>query len=513
MAIVMIGGLIGATILTLVALPALYALAFDRRSGLPNEDNPMHDSTVSRAFPLLLGVTLAGCTVGPNFASPAAILPPVWQAAAPVSATTDARWWRSFDDPVLDALEARAVSANLDIAAAIERITAARIERGQASAASVPQVEGQAGYSRERVGTAGIASVTQTLLGVTPTTTPPKGFDFDLYSVGVGASWELDLWGGHRRQREAAQASVEATEAAARGVRLSVEAEVARTYIQLRGLWDERRIAQDGAGFADRNIQIARALLARGLATPIDLAATEERLRALHGDIVKLDHQSGTTQRALAILVGGTPDTAPFDRATLHPPKPLPTAEVRLPSEVARTRPDIVEAEARLHAATAQMGVAQADFYPKISLTGLFDIDVLNLADFGWNARSTSVGPSLSLPIFSGGRLQRQLDLRRSEERSAALAYRQTVLTAWREVDDALSATQAAAERISLSESDLASRRRMVAIIEARYARGNIAALPLLDARQAALSAELADVRERIAEALAHIQLHRALGG
>ncbi|MBC3940169.1 efflux transporter outer membrane subunit [Sphingomonas albertensis] len=473
----------------------------------------MHEPNVSRALPLLLAAALAGCTVGPNFTPPAPILPPVWQGAAPVAASTDARWWRSFDDPVLDALEARAGAANLDIAAAIERITAARIERGQARAAGAPQVEGQAGYSRERLGTAGIASVTQTVLGVTPTTTPPKGVDFDLYSVGVGASWELDLWGGHRRQAEAAQASVEATEAAARGVRLSVEAEVARSYVQLRGLWDERRIAQQDVAIADRNAAIARALLARGLATPIDLAATEEKLRALRGDIVDLDHQAAATQRALAILVGGTPDSAPFDRATLQPPKPLPATAVRLPSDVARTRPDIVEAEARLHAATAQIGVAQADFYPKISLTGLFDIDVLSLSDFGWNARSTSIGPSLSLPIFSGGRLQRQLDLRRSEDRSAALAYRQTVLNAWREVDDALSATRAATERTDLSDRDLAARRETVARVEARYARGDIALPPVLDAREAALSAERALVRQRVAAMIAHIQLHRALGG
>lgn len=473
----------------------------------------MHDPKITRALPLLFAAALAGCTVGPNFTPPAPILPLVWQGAAPVSASTDARWWCSFDDPVLDALEARAGSGNLDIAAAIERITAARIERGQARAAGAPQVEGQAGYSRERVGTAGIASVTQTLLGVTPTTAPPKGVDFDLYSVGVGASWELDLWGGRRRQAEAAQASVAATEAAARGVRLSVEAEVARTYFQLRGLWEERRIAQDGVGIAERNAAIARALLDRGLATPIDRAATEEKLRALHGDIVELDHQAATTQRALAILVGATPDTVPFDRATLAPLRPLPAIAARLPSEVARTRPDIVEAEARLHAATAQIGVAQADFYPKISLTGLFDIDVLNLADFGWNARSTSIGPSLSLPIFSGGRLQRQLDLRRSEDRSAAIAYRQTVLNAWREVDDALSATRAATERTGLYDRDLASRRQTVAMVEARYARGDIGALPLLDTRQAALSAKLAVVRQRVASALARIQLHRALGG
>ena len=162
---------------------------------------------------------------------------------------------------------------------------------------------------------------------------------------------------------------------------------------------------------------------------------------------------------------------------------------------------------------TVGVGVATADFYPKISLTGLFNIDVLNLADFGWDARSTSIGPGLSLPIFSGGRLQRQLDLRRSEERSAALAYRQTVITAWREVDDALSATRAAAERTSLSARDLQARQKTLAMVQARYARGDIGALPVLDARRAALSAERAAVRQRVAALLAHIQLQRALGG
>jgi NodT family efflux transporter outer membrane factor (OMF) lipoprotein len=468
-----------------------------------------------RKWPLMLAVALAGCTVGPDFTPPAPILPPVWQAADTAASPTpgDAPWWRSFDDPVLDALEARAGTANLDIAAAIERITAARIERGQTRAAGAPQVEGQAGYNRERLGTAGIASVTQTLLGITPAAAPPKGVDFDLYSVGVGASWELDLWGGHRRQAEAAQAAVEVSDAAARGVRLSIEAEVARTYVQLRGLWDERRIAQDGAGLAERNVGIARTLLARGLATPIDLTAREEALRTLRGEIVDLDQQAAMAMRALAILTGATPDSVPVDPATPPPPRPLPPVAVRLPSAVARLRPDIVEAEARLHAATAQIGVAQADFYPKISLTGLFDIDVLHLADFGWDARSTSIGPGLSLPIFSGGRLQQQLDLRRSEARSAALAYRQTVVTAWREVDDALSASRAATARLDLSDRDLASRRRTVAMVEARHARGDLAAGPVIEARQAALSAERAAIRQRVAATLARIQLHRAVGG
>ncbi|MEG8032420.1 TolC family protein [Sphingomonas aurantiaca] len=158
-----------------------------------------------------------------------------------------------------------------------------------------------------------------------------KGVDFDLYSVGIGASWELDLWGGHRRQAEAAAASVDASDAAARGVRLSVEAEVARTYVQLRGLWDERRIAQAGAAIAEQNAAIARALLARGLATPIDLAAAEETVRSLRGDAVDLDQQAASATRALAVLVGDTPDTAPFDRSVAPPPRPSRPARCAYP--------------------------------------------------------------------------------------------------------------------------------------------------------------------------------------
>lgn len=464
--------------------------------------------------PVLGLIALAGCTVGPDFRPPVAALPPTWQGAPPsVAVAEDAPWWRAFDDPVLDALEARAGSASLDVAMAAERVTAARIARGATRAATMPLVTGQAAYSRERAGTAGLSEITGTLLGITPAAQSPKGVDFDLYSVGIGASWDLDLWGGQRRQAEAAQATVAATAAALRGVRLSVETEVARTWFQVRGLWDERRLAGDRLTIATRRLAIARTLKDRGLASAIDLAQADEAQRAVRDEIAEIDRQAAAAARALAVLVGDNPDTPPAEQTAARAPIRLAPAATRLPSDVARLRPDIVEAEARLHAATAEIGVAQADFYPKISLTGMFSLDVLNLADLGWDARSTSIGPGLSLPIFDGGRLRRKLDLRRSEQRSAALAYRQTVVNAWREVDDALSATHTLATRAALADADVASRHASLAMVEARFRRGDVGAVALLDARQAALAAETASLRQRVASALAQVQLRRTLGG
>lgn len=468
-----------------------------------------------RRLVTLVGLTLmAGCTVGPDFVRPTPALPAAWRSGsnATTAVRADPRWWRMFGDPVLDALEAKADTANLDIQMALERIAAARATRGLAQAAALPSMSGQASYSRERIGTEGVAAIAAPLLGLGTVPQSPKGVDFNLYSFGAGANWELDPWGKHRRQIENAQAALEASDAEARGVRLSVQAEVARSYFQLRGLWAERRFATQHRTLIAQAIAIAAALTSRGLATPIDIAEAQSRDRRIRDALLDLDDQAARANRALAVLIGADPDRQavdPDDGYVL----PVPAAAaVKLPSDLARNRPDIVAAEARLHAATAAIGVAQADFYPSISLTGLFSLDVLDLDDLGWNARSTSIGPSLSLPIFNGGRIRGQVALRRSEQRSAALAYQQTVRAAWREVDDAIGVVRTLQERSALADAELQTRQRSVAALDARHRRGDIAMAPLLEARGATIAADTARLRHQIAVLLAHIQLQRGLG-
>lgn len=459
---------------------------------------------------------LGGCTVGPDFHPPVADLPARWPGSVAAPAQPDAPWWRSFGDPLLDRLEDQARAANLDLRIAEERLAAARIARDAKHADSLPQVGAQLGYSRNRIGTAGLAGVLAPLLGQSPNAadaTIPKGYAFDLYQTDISASWAIDLWGKTRREVEAATAGAAQADAAARGAQLSVEAAVAQTYWQWRGLVEERRLALREQALGDRTLAIATALQTRGLATGIDVRAADRERRARQDALLTLDADIARTARALTVLVGRNPDTPPLDATDRSAMPMLAAPAPGIPSDLARRRPDILAAEASLHAATAAIGAAQTDFYPSLNLSGLFGIDVLNLADFGWDARTTGVSPVLSIPIFAGGRLQRQLSLRRSEERSAALTYQKTVRDTWREVDDALAMVRTLDRRRALATIDSLAQTQTVAAIEARYRRGDIAAGPLIEAQAAQTAAERALLRQTIAGALARIQLHVALGG
>ncbi len=471
------------------------------------------------ACPLvLLAILLAGCVVGPDFQRPAAGLPDHWRTTAAVAneptAPSGQAWWRTFGDPVLDNLENRAIASNLDVAAARERIVAAKATLGQARAQGAPEIGGQAGYSRERTSTAGVLPITRSLLGLNPASgRDVHAVGFDLYSLGAAASWELDLWSGQARRNEGAVASLEAARAESAGALLSVQAEVARAYFQLRGLQAERSVAQQSLALAVEATRLREALRDRGLAAEADLVDAHAKARALRSDLAGLDQDLAALARGLSVLAGGDPGADPFDLSAPAPRARLEAAPARMPSEMARHRPDIVAAEARLHAATAAVGAAQADFYPQVSLTGRLSLDVLNLRDLGWDGRDTSLGPSISIPIFSGGRLEKTLELRRSEQASAALAYRQAVIGAWREVEDALSASRTLEMRRPDVEEDLAARQVQVARLEQRRARGDIGLGPVLAARADALAAEGAAARHRTAQFLARIQLRRALGG
>jgi outer membrane protein TolC len=211
----------------------------------------------------LAALLLGGCTVGPDFHPPVADLPARWQGSVAAPTRPDAPWWRSFGDPLLDRLEDRARAANLDLRIAEERLVAARIARDAKLADSLPQVGAQLGYSRNRIGTAGLAGVLAPLLGQSPNAadaTISQGYAFDLYQTDVSASWAIDLWGKNRREVEAATAGAAQADAATRGARLSVEAAVAQTYWQWRGLVEERRLALREQALGDRTLAIATAL-------------------------------------------------------------------------------------------------------------------------------------------------------------------------------------------------------------------------------------------------------------
>lgn len=437
-------------------------------------------------LPFFLG--LAGCSMGPDFVRPHPVMPDHWQNAGTTPAARPASpfWWTMFDDPALNSLMMRAETGNLDMALARERIKAARIQRRAASAESLPTLNGQAAYTRERLATAGVGQVLRPLLGLSPgaEAQEPEGVAYTNYSTGAVASWELDLWGRQRRLREAAHAQEAAVKADADAMRLSTQAELARTYFQWLKVSDALNRAEDTLENARHLLRIAETVRAHGLLATVDL---DEVRIACHAALEKkegLAMQQAALLRALGVLAAGRPDA---DLPELHQPASLlaekiPHVSASMPSEIARKRPDIQAAEARLHAATATIGMAQADFYPQITLTGQISLDALTLAELGWNARNTSFGPSLTLPVFNGGRLSRQLELRHSEQKTAGMLYQMAVVNAWVEIENLLSEQKLLKERVQDQQELVNREKARVLVLQKRYERGDSARTDVLRA-------------------------------
>lgn len=437
-------------------------------------------------LPALFAV--AGCAMGPDFVRPKPVLPDHWQNTVATAApqTSTAPWWGIFNDPVLDSLMRRAETQNLDISLARERIRAARIQRRAASAESLPSLNGQASYTHERIGTAGVGQVLQPLLGLSPEAGlhAPEGVSYTNYSIGAVASWELDLWGRQRRLQEAAKAEFSAVQADMDAMHLSTQAELARTYFQWLWVSDRLNRAEKKLERAEKLLTIAQQVHGRGFLANVDLEKPQSFYQAALDEKEELVAQQASLHRALAVLAAGRPDA---EIPELAKPENLldvkiPDVAVGIPSDMARKRPDIRAAEARLHAATATIGMAQADFYPQITLTGQISLDALTVAELGWNARNTSFGPTLSLPIFNGGRLSRQLELRHSEQRSAGMFYKSVVLNAWVEIENLLSRENVFRSQYQRQRSLLDSEKTRIAVLQKRYQQGDMSQAELLRA-------------------------------
>ncbi|MFT9217035.1 MAG: TolC family protein, partial [Acetobacter malorum] len=277
---------------------------------------------------------------------------------------------------------------------------------------------------------------------------------------------------------------ISAVQADMEAMHLSTQAELARTYFQWLWVSDRVNRADKTLDRAKQLLAIAEAVRARGLLASIDLEKPQSFYQATLGEKEELAAQQASLHRALAVLAAGRPDA---EMPELAKPANLldvkiPEVAAGIPSDMARKRPDIRAAEARLHAATATIGMAQADFYPQITLTGQISLDALTVAELGWNARNTSFGPTLSLPIFNGGRLSRQLELRHSEQRSAALSYQSVVLNAWVEIENLLSRENLFRSQYQRQLSLFDREKTRMAVLQKRYQHSDISQEDLLTA-------------------------------
>ncbi len=475
---------------------------------------------------------LGACTVGPNFTTPEWLSPASWFAkkaepisrepSMPVAEPADPNWWNLFNDPELTALEHRVAGENLDVQVATARLAESRAELGIAGAAQFPSFNANGSYTRTKASNIGEFASAPNPLGANGASGNTAGGlkgatlnAFDVYQVGFDATWEIDLWGKVRRSVEAATATVEASAEARRSALVSSLAEVARDYIQLRGNQALVKIAQDNVRTAQQNLQLTQQRAAGGVTTDLDVANAAALYRTTAAEIPRLEQQVSENINAISLLLGQPPNALQAELIAAKPVPPLPPRiPVGLPSELARRRPDIRLAEAQLHAATADIGVAVASFYPSVTLSGSIGLQSLQPWQlFSFNARNYSMGPGITIPIFQGGELRATLELSKAQQQEAAINYQKVVLGAWHDVDNALTAYQAEQARRDQLVQAVAQNQRALGLAQSRYQDGVADFLQVLTAQQNLLSTQqqLAVATTNVSANL--VAVYKALGG
>lgn len=469
-------------------------------------------STLLRLSPLLAGLLLAGCTLGPDFQRPDSQAPQQWAPlqgeAAPSQAQAgplELHWWESFHDARLTALIQRVTANNLDLRIASARLLQSRALRSSIAAEQSPSLDLNAGYSRARNSAEGLSD---------PSGNAGKSA-YNLWQGDLLAGWELDLWGRVRRQVEAADASVEVAENDRRGVLLALLAETAGDYIQLRAVQRTLAVTHDNLEVARHSLKLSRDRQEQGVATRLDVAQASAQVASIEARLPTLEARQADLINALSLLAAEPPRSLQSELLEAGDlPAPQQRFAIGVPSELAERRPDILQAEARLHAATASIGVAKADFYPSIRLSGSVGFQAMQLSDFGaWDSRRFGIGPQLSLPIFEGGRLQGVLELREAQQQEAALNYRQVVLCAWHEIDDVLRLYNASQLRRDHLAEAVQQNRIALETAQRQYVEGAVDFLNVLTVQGALLASEeqLIDSSAAVAQAL--VGLYKALGG
>jgi outer membrane protein, multidrug efflux system len=459
------------------------------------------------ALAFLTGSAIVGCSVGPDYLRPKLALPQAWrttppkaEAASPASLAS-LSWWDLFEDEQLRALLTTALEENKDLRVAVTRVAEARARVGVARADQLPQLDGRAGYRHERTSEKGVFPL------------PPGQEENDLYTLSGDASFEVDLWGRLRRASEAARAELLASEAARQTIVVTLVADVASTYLELRERDLEVEITRGTAAARRQSLGIVRDRFDAGLTSALDLRQAQSDLASTEALIPDLEREVIQIENRLSILVGRFPGEIRRGSALIDQTFP-PEIPPGLPSVLLERRPDIQQAEENLIAANARIGVAKAAFFPEISLTGTYGVESVALSDlFTGAARVWQVGPRVTLPIFHGGRNRSNLELADAEQEEALVRYEQAVQQAFREAEDALVAHRKTKDALVAQREAVRAARATLAVAESRYANGLTTYLNVLDTQRTLLSAEIAESRALFAELAAVVQLYRALGG
>jgi outer membrane protein, multidrug efflux system len=467
----------------------------------------------------LLVVLLSGCMVGPNYHPPQVPLPGSW-AERPATQVSPkivnlSSWWTVFHDRELNSLIERAASANTDLQIARARVMEARAIRGVVAADYYPEVDIEASYSRSK----GSENLISTGSGApSSAVTPSSGGSSsgkNLFQAGFDASWEIDVFGGVRRAVEAADAELQASEENYRDVLVSLFAEVARNYLEVRGSQLRKAIAEKNIFLENRTLEMTKGRLEVGLGSELDVAQAQAQLASTESRIPSLESAEKQAVHRLGVLLGMEPGALGTELSGSAPiPVGPPEVPAGLPSDLLRRRPDIRRAERELASSTARIGVATSDLFPKFYLTGLVGQQSADLADVTLgSSRYWSIGPSVAWPLFAGGRIRANIALRNAQQDAFLARYEKTILTALEDVENALVAY----------DKEQETRRSLVKVMEANrkafdmaselYVRGLVDFLNVVVNQRALNLSEdaLAQSTQRVSANL--VALFKALGG
>lgn len=465
---------------------------------------------------VILALFAGGCasmpSVGPDYHAPETKAPAHWTEPLAGGETNAAAatpvWWKSFHDPELDSLIARAVSSNLDLRIAQSRVREARAQYSGAFADFWPTVDAGGGYARLR------APESLPVLGTLPLP-PGASYGDDLHVAGFDASWEMDVFGGKRRTVEAARAQLAGADFGRRDVLVTLLGEVARNYVDLRGYQRRLAIANENIQAQEKSLAITQNRFTNGLATDLDVQQALTVLSTTRAAVPVLESSIETTMHGVEVLLGQPPGTLQAELAEASPiPVQPPQVPVGLPSELLLRRPDVSRAERQLAAATANIGVAKSDLFPKFYLTGLGGLESASVDDwFKSGSRFWSVGPMVQWRIFDAGRIRANIKVKTARQEQALTAYERTVLTAFEEVEDNLVLyAKEQVRRRSLADAVNASQKSLDTA-DRLYASGLTDFIHVLDAERSLYQAQdaLAQSDRTISANL--IALYKSLGG
>ena len=446
---------------------------------------------------LLLASALSACALGPDYQRPQQSMPEQfkqmagWKVAAPADEQLKSAWWQLYNDALLNQLVDGLELDNQNLAAAQAQYRQAQALVGSVRSRLLPDVGSSAGMSRGGQGEGAVSKQ---------------------YDLGLNAAWELDIWGKLRRNLEASDAEFKASAAELAALRLSLQSELVQSYLQLRVLDEQKRLLEATVQAYQRSLQLTQNQYEAGIVPRSDVAQAMTQLKSAEAQAIDLNWQRAQYEHAIAVLVGKTP--AQLSIEVVEGAPALPSIPVALPSALLERRPDIAAAERRVMAANARIGVAQAAWFPDLTLSASAGYRAASFAN--WieaPSRLWSLGPQLALSLFDGGARRAELERSEAAYDQTVAQYRQTVLDSLREVEDNLVQLEVLKQEAVIQQEALEAARESLRLVGNQYRAGTVDFNSVVNVQATALSNERASVNLQGSQLLASVRLIAALGG